>query len=91
MYVGETSRTAAQRVKEHKSETRLEHLDKSAVAEHAHTTGHRVHWKAIVVEREQHGRKRKIKEALHSMTRKDGLMNQDRGLHLSKIWLDLVK
>ena len=47
VYVGETRRTAAQRVKEHKSDTRLGHLDKSAVAEHAHTTGHHVHWKAI--------------------------------------------
>ena len=93
VYVGETRRTAAQRVKEHKSDTRLGHLDKSAVAEHAHTTGHHVHWKARVVEREQHGRKRKVKEALHihRMTRKDGSMNQDRGLHLSKIWLDLVQ
>ena len=93
VYVGETRRTAAQRVKEHKSDTRLGHLDKSAVAEHAHTTGHHVHWKAMVVEREQHGRKRKVKEALHihRMTRKDGSMNQDRGLHLSKIWLDLVQ
>ena len=93
VYVGETRRTAAQRVKEHKSDTRLGHLDKSAVAEHAHTIGHHVHWKAMVVEREQHGRKRKVKEALHihRMTRKDGSMNQDRGLHLSKIWLDLVQ
>ena len=48
---------------------------------------------AMVVEREQHGWKRKVKEALHihRMTRKDGSMNQDRGLHLSKIWLDLVQ
>ena len=37
VYVGETRRMAAQRVKEHKSDTRLGHLDKSAVAEHAHT------------------------------------------------------
>ena len=81
VYVGETRRTAAQRVKEYKSDTRLGHLDKSAVAEHAHTTGHHVHWTAMVVEREQHGRKRKVKEALHihRMTRKDGSMNQDRG------------
>ena len=94
VFVGETRRTAEQRVKEHKSDTRLGHLDKSAVAEHAHTTRHHVHWKAMVVEREQHGRKRKVKEALHiyCITRKDGSMNQDRGLHLtlSKIWLDLV-
>ena len=32
VYVGETRRTAAQRVKEHKSDTRLGHLDKSAEA-----------------------------------------------------------
>ena len=93
VYVGETRRMATQREKEHQSDSRLGHLDKSAVAEHAHTTGHHVHWKAMVVVREQHGRKRKVKEALHihRMMRKDGSMNQDRGLHLSKIWLDLVQ
>ena len=79
VFVEETHRTAARRVKEHKSDTRLGQLDKSTVAEHAHTTGHHVHWKAMVVEREQHGRKRKAKEALHfhRITRKDGSMNQD--------------
>ena len=50
-----------------------------SLALHSATTGHHVHWKAMVVEREQHGRKRKVKEALHIhlMTRKDGSMNQD--------------
>ena len=93
VYVGETRRTAAQRVREHKSDTRLGHLDKLAVAEHAHTPGNHVHWKAMVVQREQHSRKRGVKDALHihRMTRKDGLMNQNRGLHLNKIWLDLVQ
>ena len=87
VYIGETRRMAAQRVKEHKSDTRLGHSDKSAVVQHAHTTGHNAYRRAMVVEWEQHERNRKVKEALHihRMTRKDGSMNQDRGLHLSKI------
>ena len=52
VYIGETKRTANQRVKEHKADTRIGRIDKSAIAEHAHTTGHNVHFNAMVVEKE---------------------------------------
>ena len=41
VYVGETRRTAAQRVKEHKSDTRLGHLDKSALGSSRACAHHR--------------------------------------------------
>ena len=33
VYVGETKKTASQRIKEHKGDTRNGHIDKSAIAE----------------------------------------------------------
>ena len=53
VYVGETKRTASQRIVEHKVDTRNGHINKSAIAEHAHMTGHKVHWDPRVIEREQ--------------------------------------
>ena len=91
VYVGEAKRTANQRIREHKADTRNGHVDKSAIAELAHMTGYEVHWDAIVIEREQGTRRRKIKEAWHiqHMTKKGGSMNQD--CSVSRIWLDLVE
>ena len=93
VYIGETKRTANQRIREHKADTRIGRVDKSAIAELAHVTGHEVHWDAMIVEKEQHSGRRKVKEALHihRMKKAGGSMNQDNGWHLSKIWLDLVK
>ena len=93
VYIGETRRTVAQRIKEHQADTRLGHTERSAIAEHIHSTGHKVHWEARIIEKEQHGRRRKVKEALHihRMKQKGGSMNQDSGWDLSRIWLDLVK
>ena len=61
--------------------------------EHVHVTAHKVHWEAMIIEREQHGRRRKVKEALHihRMKKRGGSVNQDSGWQLSKIWLDLVQ
>ena len=92
MYTGETKRTANQRIREHKADTRIGGVDKSAIAKHAHVTGHEVHWDAMIVEKEQHSGRRKVKEALHihRMKKAGGSMYRDKGSHLSKIWLDLV-
>ena len=43
VYTGETKRTANQRIREHKADTRIGRVDKSAIAELAHVTGHEVH------------------------------------------------
>ena len=79
-------------MKEHNADMRMGRVEKSAIAEHIHATGHKVHWGARVIEKEQHGGRR-VKEAIHihRMRKRGGSMNQDSGWRLSKIWLDLIQ
>ena len=44
VYVGETTRTAEQRAKEHRDHTNKGRIDMSAIAKHAVETGHDIHW-----------------------------------------------
>ena len=95
VYIGETKRTAKQRTKEHRMHTRLGHPKLSAVASHVHETGHMMHWIPRVLGCERHLVKRKVKEALligKLMNRKgqEATLNQDTGMEVSKLWLDLV-
>ena len=67
----------------------------SAIAKHTHEESHTMHWSARILAHESDKTKRKVKEALVIRTTKkkggaDKLMNQDNGLDVSKIWLDLV-
>ena len=95
VYIGETGRTAKQRAREHKCHTRTGHTELSAVARHAHTEGHNIHWKPRVIASENKTTNRKIKEALainklEKERGSDKVMNQDKGTELRKIWLNLV-
>ena len=95
VYIGETGRTAKQRTREHKCHTRTGHTELSAVARHAHTEGHNIHWKPQVIASENNTTKRKIKEALAINKLEKGrgngkVMNQDKGTELSRIWLNIV-
>ena len=51
-----------------------------------------IHWEAHIVSKEQNNEKRKVKEAMtiHKLGR-DKTLNQDRGIDLSKLWLDVIK
>ena len=66
IYIGETSRQARQRVKEHKDHVRKGAREKSAVAEHVIEATHAIHWQARVIGKEQNLTKRKVLEALAS-------------------------
>lgn len=44
VYVGETKRALAIRIKEHQDAVRLQHTSKSAIVEHAWELGHRINW-----------------------------------------------
>ena len=95
MYIGETARTAKQRTKEHEMHTRHGHTELSAIANHAHMHAHNIHWKPWVIAREKNTHKRKVKEALAikkitAQMGPDVAMNQDTGLIVSKLWLDLA-
>ena len=61
VYIGETGRSASQRIKEHKYQTRNGHVEKSAIAEHAHLEGHSIHWTPTIIERETNGKRRNFK------------------------------
>ena len=92
-YIGETTRTAEQRVKEHKAHLTHGRMEQSAIARHVVEENHGIHWEPRIIEREKNTTKRKVKEALsiRKVERRDGSMNQDSGLMMSKLWLDLVK
>ena len=91
-YIGETGRTAKVRGKEHNACFRNGHLQLSAVAEHA-SMGHQVFWEPRVSDRERRYWKRRIKEGLiiEQQRSRGGVMNVDKGLELSKLWLGLFQ
>ena len=93
VYIGETARTAKQRTREHKCHTICSKRELSAVAAHAIDEGHGTHWEPRVVAREGHSLKRKIGEAFYidEITRRGHSMNQDHGLELSNLWLEVAK
>ena len=53
---------------------------------------HNVHWRPHIITKEPDRTKRKVKEALaiHKVEKVKGTVNEDRGLQISKLWLDLV-
>ena len=91
-YIGETGRNAEIRAKEHRAHARNGHPEQSAVAQHA-LEGHIIDWNPKVIGRAGKTKTRRIKEALliHKKE-KDGktILNRDKGLELSTMWLDLV-
>ena len=90
IYIGETARTAKKRTEEHLNHAQKGNIEMSAVAQHTLSNNHAIHWKPRVVLKESNTRKRKIREALtiHRLGAKT--INQDKGTHLSKLWLDVV-
>ena len=92
VYIGETNRTAKQRVRENKCHTRMGHTELSAVAEHVHQTGHQIYWEPRVIARESRNMERKVTEAIAiNKLGKEKVMNQDCGLEVSQLFLDITK
>ena len=92
VYIGETTRTAEQRTKEHRDHMNKGSTNMSAVAKHAVETGHGIHWHPRVLRTERETVKRKVREALLinalAKNNRDCLMNQDTGMDLSNLWLN---
>ena len=62
-YVGETKRTLATRLKEHKAACRLGAFERSAVAEHAWQEGHEIDWNDVeILDTARDLRERKVKD-----------------------------
>ena len=93
VYIGETARTAKQCTREHKCHTNCSKRELSAVAAHAIDESHEIHREPRAVACEGHSLKRKIREAFYidEITRHGHSMNQDHGLELSNLWLEVAK
>ena len=65
-YVGETKRTLATRLKEHKAACRLGAFERSAVAEHAWQEGHEIDWNDVeILDTARNLQERKVKVSIH--------------------------
>ena len=84
VYVGETARTAQQRIKEHIDHAKKGNAEMSAIAKHVLETGHAMHWKPRILKTERKTIERKVHEAfaIHTLTKRaeDFVMNQDKGM-----------
>lgn len=91
VYVGETGRSLATRLKEHKASVRLGQAEKSALADHATKTGHSIKWSETeVVEKENRYHHRKWQESWHIAKNKDTLSNRDSGRILPQQYRPLI-
>ena len=91
--MGETKRTLATRLKEHKAACRLGAFERSAVAEHAWQEGHEINWNDVeILDTARNLQERKVKESLYiRMAPKTCLMNRDEGRELPLLWLRTIK
>ena len=79
VYVGQTGRTLAQRLKEHKRALVSGHLAQSAVAEHAAEESHDIDWEgATVMDVQQQYHQRCLLESWHIRSELN-TMNRDEG------------
>ena len=90
-YLGETGRSLRASVKEHVVHARNGRTDLSAMAEPA-WSGHKMNWTPKVLASEKTTKERRVREALeiHARSRIAPTLNRDKGVELSKLWLDLV-
>ena len=84
LYIGETSRKALIRRKEHEKDVRELNM-RSAIAEHCHELNHRVDFdKFTIIGEERNWTRRRLKEAIQIS--KHDTFNRDGGLQIDKRW-----
>jgi hypothetical protein len=83
VYIGQTGSSIEIGVKEHQCHIRLEHPDKSAVAEHSIYVGHRIQLQDIILSTKFRYMDRMIKEAIE-IELHPKYMNKEDGLRLSR-------
>lgn len=87
-YVGETSRRAKERKREHEKDTR-EMNQRSAISEHCHQLSHRPNFESFeVIEMEKDWRRRRIKEGIHIL--RSDTFNRDSGYTIDSCWRSLL-
>jgi hypothetical protein len=90
VYIWQTSRSVDIRLKEHQPHIRLEHPDKSAVAEHSIDQGHHIqfHGSSILATKTKY-MDCIVREAIEIELRPYSI-NRERGFCLSKSWKPLI-
>ena len=89
VYIGETSRSLSERLKEHKYAVRTGNM-KNGLAAHAWNNDHQVDWEMAKVRlQEQHYWKRKVLEAIH-IQKEERTSNLDIGLNINSIWTPIL-
>ena len=90
-YIGETRRSVETCVKEYFALARNSHPELSAVAEHV-SEGQELDKRAKIVEMADSTLVRRIKTLIIHSKDKNGkvMLNRDKGVELSSMWLDLV-
>jgi hypothetical protein len=90
VYIGQTGRSVDIRLKEHQRHIRLEHPDKSAVAEHRIHQGHRIQFHdASILATKTRYMDRIVREAIEIELHPYNI-NRDGGLCLIKSWKPLI-
>jgi hypothetical protein len=86
VYIGQTGRSVDTRLKEHQRHVRLEHPEKSAVAEHSVDLGHRIlfHCTSILATKSRY-MDRIVREAIEIELHPNN-MNREMGFCLSSSW-----
>ena len=89
VYIGETSRSLKERVKEHRYAVRTRDMN-NGIAAHAWNNDHHVDWEVAKVRlQEQHHWKRKVLEAIHIQS-EEKTSYLDIGLSINPIWTPIL-
>jgi hypothetical protein len=88
-YIGETGRTLAMWLHEHRHNLKEVLLEKSKLAQHAYDEGHKVGWdEARILEIESNSRYRKYKESAHMACLTNPISQPS--LNISPLWIPLI-
>jgi GIY-YIG catalytic domain len=96
-YIGETGKTFNERRKRHQQEIRSGRESNAFFKHLEEHTEHEIDWKSFVlIDKESHWKKRKIKEALYinamNPTEKiENILNLEKGLEIDKTWNALIE
>jgi hypothetical protein len=90
VYIGQTGRSVDIRLKEHQRHIRLEHPDKSAVAEHSIDQGHRIQFHNYSILATKTRYMDRIVRAAIEIDLHPYNINREGGLCFSKSWEPLI-
>ena len=91
-FVGETKRTLATGIKEHKTACWLAAFERSAVAKHAWQEDHKINWDDVeILDKAKDLQERKVKYLYIRMVPRTCLMNRDEGRELPPLWMRTIK